>query len=80
MTEILLEKVRIKGKAWVRTHGTDPECSALYSQAINPDVPGIELTEGKITCPDCIEIIRKCKRIPDSDEQPEYENELFWKR
>lgn len=80
VTEILLEKVRIQERAWVRTHATDTEAFALCSKAIHPELSEVELGEGKVTCPDCIEIIRRCKLIPDSDEQPEYESQLFWKR
>ena len=80
MTEILLERVSIKGRNWVRTHATDTEGFALCSKAIHEEIEEVELGEGKVTCPDCIEIIKKCKVIPDTDQQPEYESELFWKR
>ncbi|WP_444943063.1 hypothetical protein ACJJIK_13625 [Microbulbifer sp. ZKSA006] len=80
MTEILLERVSIKGRNWVRTHATDTEGFALCSKAIHEEIEAVELGEGKVTCPDCIEIIKKCKGIPDADQQPEYDNELFWKR
>jgi hypothetical protein len=79
-TEIIIERVRIKDRNWVRTHATDTEAFALCSKALHPEIENVELGEGKVTCPDCIEIIKKCKSIPDSDQQPEYENELFWKR
>ena len=80
MTEILIERVSITDRNWVRTHATDTEAFALCSKALHPEIEKIELSEGKVTCPDCIEIIKKCKAIPDSDQQPEYDNELFWKR
>ena len=80
MTEILIERVSIKERNWVRTHSTDTEGFALCSKALHPDIKVVELSEGKVTCPDCIGIIKKCKGIPDSDQQPEYENELFWRR
>ncbi len=80
MTEILLERVSIKGRNWVRTHATDTEGVALCSNSIHEEDESVELGEGKVTCPDCIEVIKKCKGIPDSDLQPEYNNELFWKR
>ena len=80
MTEILIERVRIKDRSWVRTHATDTEAFALCTKELHPEIETIELGEGKVTCPDCIEIIKKCKGIPDSDQQPEYDNELFWKR
>lgn len=80
MTEILIEKLCIKGRNWIRTHATDTEGFALCSKALYEEIETVELNEGKVTCPDCIEIIKKCKGIPDSDQQPEYENELFWKR
>lgn len=80
VTEILIERVRIKDRNWVRIHATDTEAFALCSKALYPETENVELGEGKVTCPDCIEIIKKCKSIPDSDQQPEYENELFWKR
>jgi hypothetical protein len=80
VTEIIIERVRIKDRSWVRTHATDTEKFSLCSTALYPGVENVELGEGKVTCPDCIEIIKKCKSIPDSDQQPEYENELFWKR
>ena len=80
MAEILIEKVRVKERAWIRTHGTDREVFALCSQAIHPDIDGVELSEGAVTCPECISVIKKCKRIPESDLQPEYESELFWRR
>ena len=80
MTEILIERVSIKGRNWVRTHATDTELFALCTNALHTEVEKVEFGEGKITCPDCIAIIKKCKEIPDSDQQPEYENELFWKR
>lgn len=80
MAEILRERVRIKDRAWVRTHATDTEAFALCSKAIHSENEGIELSEGKVTCPDCIEIIKKCKDISDSDQQPEYENDFFWRK
>lgn len=81
MTEIIVEKVRIKDKSWIRTHATDEEgAAALCSPVLNPDESDVEFKEGKISCPDCISIIRKCKAIPDSDEQPEYENDMFWRK
>jgi len=80
MTEILIERVNIKDRNWVRAHATDAEAFALCSKALHPEMENVELGEGQITCPDCIRIIEKCKSIPDSDQQPEYENELFYKR
>ena len=80
MTEILIERVSTKGRNWVRTHATDTEGFALCSQALHEEIEKIEIGEGKVTCPDCIEIVKKCKGIPGSDLQPEYDNELFWKR
>ena len=80
MTEIIIERVSIKGRNWVRTHATDTECSALCTKFLEDEIEPVELGEGKITCPDCIEIIKKCKAIPDTDQQPEYENEFFLRR
>jgi hypothetical protein len=80
VTQIIIERVRINDRSWVRTHATDTETFALCTTALHPEIENVELGEGKVTCPDCIEVIKKCKSIPDSDLQPEYENELFWKR
>lgn len=80
MTETLIERLSIKGRHWIRTHAIDTEGFALCSKYITPETQNVELGVGNITCPDCIEIIKKCKSIPDADIKPEYENELFWKR
>lgn len=80
MTDILLERVSIKERNWVRTHATDTEGSAICSNAIHEEMEAVELGESKVTCPDCIETIKKCKGISDTDLQPEYDNELLWKR
>ena len=80
MTEILIERVSVKERNWVRTHATDTEGFALCSSAVHEEIEAVELGEGNVTCPDCIEVIKKCKGICDLDLQPEYENKLFWKR
>lgn len=81
MAEILKEQVRNRhDKAWVRTHGVDPEGSALCSGEINLDVENVEVGIGQITCPDCIEVIKICHKIDPGELMPEYENELFSKR
>jgi len=81
MAEVLFERFRNQyGAAWVRTHGTDPEAFALCSHAIHPEVEGVSLGVGQITCPDCVEIIRRCKEIHDDDLTPEYRNEMLSRR
>jgi hypothetical protein len=81
MAEVLFEKFRnLHGVAWIRTHGTDPECFALCSYAIHPDAEGVSLGVGQITCPDCVEVIKRCKEVLDQDLAPEYGNDLFLKR
>ena len=81
MAEILKEQVRNRHQnAWVRTHGVDPEGSALCSPEINPDADNVEVGAGHITCPDCIEVIKICHRIDPRECLPEYENQLFDKR
>jgi hypothetical protein len=81
MAEILKEQFRnTNGLAWVRTHGIDPEGSALCSYEINPDLESVEAGIGQITCADCIEVIKVCHKIDISDLTPEYQNELHSKR
>ena len=81
MAEILKEQVRNRNDiAWLRTHGVDPEGSALCSHAINPDSDNVEESIGQITCPDCIEVIKICHKVSVNDLAPEYENTLHSKR
>lgn len=81
MAEVLFEKFRnLHGIAWIRTHGTNHEYFALCSTAIHPEVEGISIGTGEITCPDCVEVIKRCKDISESDLAPEYANDLFLKR
>lgn len=81
MAEILREHFRNRhDKAWVRTHGVNPEGSALCSDEINTDVENVEVSIGQITCPDCIEVIKICHKISPGELMPEYGNELFYKR
>lgn len=81
MAAILSERfVNAGGIAWVRTHATNSELSALCSNALYPGVVGIEEGLGQVTCPDCIDIVRRCQAIAPSDLAPEYENEFFAKR
>lgn len=76
MTETLVERLS-KGRNWIRTHGIDTEGYALCSKCINPEAQNVDVGVGNFTCPDCIEIIRKYKLIPDANIKPEYENEFF---
>ena len=61
MVETLRQRVtNKKGVTWVRIHATDTEFSALCSD-INDETEGVTVSEGEITCPDCIEIVKRCK-------------------
>lgn len=81
MAEVLLEKVQnISGKSWIRAHGAGVEKNAFRSSEINPDAEGITLTNGHISCPDCIAVIECCKGIPEAELDPEYRNDLFNRR
>jgi hypothetical protein len=81
MARVLFERVtNNQGTSWRRSHGTDRELFALCSHALHPDAEGVSEGTGEITCPDCIDIIRRCKAIPDSELAPEYENALFHRR
>ena len=78
--KIFKEKVtNIHGVKWVRTHAVGVEGEALCFGNYE-DPPEVEEGIGQITCVDCIEIIKLCKSIKQSDLAPEYENELFNKR
>ncbi|MFI8981162.1 hypothetical protein [Ectopseudomonas khazarica] len=78
MAEILKERiVNRTGLAWVRTHATDTELNALCSNAIDVDSDDVEQSTGQITCPDCIEIIKKCHSISPTELMPEYESEFL---
>jgi hypothetical protein len=78
VAEILIEKLRTNsGKAWIRTHATTPEMFAICTSTIYSDLEDIELGSGHITCPDCVETIRKCMTIVESDLAPEYKNEFL---
>jgi len=80
MVETLRQRVtNKKGVTWVRIHATDTEFSALCSD-INDETEGVTVSEGEITCPDCIEIVKRCKSIKEEHLKPEYNNQLFWKR
>ena len=77
-TAILVERIvnRID-VAWVRTHATDHEMTALCSPALHTDADGVVEGVGQVTCPDCVEIVKRCQAIPAADLTPEYENELL---
>jgi hypothetical protein len=78
VAEILKERfVNINGLAWIRTHATDTELNALCSNVINTDTDEVEQSTGQITCPDCIEIIKKCHSISTTELAPEYESEFL---
>ncbi|MCY1452300.1 hypothetical protein D9M71_692100 [compost metagenome] len=78
MVETLKERfVNRNGVAWIRTHATDCELNALCSNAITADTEEIELSTGQITCPDCIEIVKRCHSISAIELAPEYENEFL---
>jgi hypothetical protein len=79
--QTLTEKVvNVHGVSWLRTHGTTHELLALCSSTLHPDADGVSLSHGQITCPDCVEIIRRSKAIAESNLAPEYGNELFLRR
>lgn len=81
MAEILIERVENPaGLSWLRMHAQNREGFALCSTAICPDVEGIEVGAGQITCPDCISVITCSKSIADSELAPEYDNQLFNRR
>lgn len=81
MADILIEKVTNRnGVSWIRTHAAEVEFLALCNHNIHSESENVRIGEGAITCPDCIEVIRKVHCIQESDLQPEYNNELFSKR
>lgn len=78
MAETLMERiVNRNGVAWIRTHATNCELNALCSSTIHADTEEIELSTGEITCPDCIEIVKRCQSIRAFELAPEYENEFL---
>jgi hypothetical protein len=81
MTRVLFQKVvNPQGITWIRSHGIDHEYFALCSTAFYPRVDDITEGEGQITCPDCVDVVQRCKAISDTDLAPEYQNELFHRR
>lgn len=81
MTQVLFEKVvNPHGITWIRSHGINREHFSLCSNALYPGVEDITEGEGQVTCPDCVDVIQRCKAIDDNDLAPEYENELFNRR
>lgn len=81
MAIILVERfVNRAGIAWVRTHATDNELFALCSRELHPEIKDVEEGSGQVTCPDCVEIVRRCHEVDQSDLAPEYDNELLAKK
>lgn len=81
MAVILKERVVNRNKqAWIRTHATDTELSALCSYEIHSELETVEEGMGQITCPDCIAIVMRCQEIDKSDLAPEYDNEFLTKK
>lgn len=78
MVIILVERfINRAGLAWVRTHATDTEMNALCSRALHPSVERVEEGVGQVTCPDCVEIVKRCHELIPSDLAPEYESLLL---
>ena len=77
MTEILKERLTdAKGISWIKTHATDTEYNALCRSDLNENKDNVSISEGDVTCPDCIDIIKKCHSIKAHELMPEYENEF----
>lgn len=78
MAIILVERfIKRAGQAWVRTHATDTEMNALCSRALHPGIERVEEGVGQVTCPDCVDIVRRCHELAPSDLAPEYENQFL---
>ena len=81
MAEVLFEKVtNPAGVTWIRSHAINSEHFAICTHALYPGVENISEGAGEITCPDCVDVIQRCKAISDDDLAPEYKNELFHRR
>jgi len=81
MIEVLTERIEnIHGVRWVRNHATDLESNALCCSGINTELSNVNIGQGKVTCIECIELIKKCKKISEDDISDENEDEVLRRR